>query len=181
MDDQTLLTFYFKDGDSYCTIGQRCASFCYIKFLWTTIHCSSLVALARNQRVKVKAIKVTCRILRNWKVLKRSFLLSKRDGGTSISMKIFNQFARKMLHYVSLLLPGFVSLRLQYRFAIHKSFLVLHIPNKYRAVSMNGIARLHVTDQNERSFRWSFPSFDRRCVRLNAIHVPLFEKDVPQD
>lgn len=127
MDDQTLLTFYFKDGDSYCTIEQRCASFCYIKFLWTTIHCCSLVALARNQRVKVRSIKTTCRISRNWKVLKRSFFLSKRDEGTSISMKIFNRLARKMLHRVSLLLPGFVSLRMKYRFAIHKSFLVLHI------------------------------------------------------
>lgn len=37
--------------------------------------------------------------------------------------------------------------------AIHKSFLVLHIPNKYRVVSINGIARLHVTDRNERSYR----------------------------
>ena len=65
MDDQTLLTFYFKDGDSYRTAGQRCTPFCYIKFLRTAIHCSSLVALARSQRVKVGAIKMTRRILRN--------------------------------------------------------------------------------------------------------------------
>lgn len=36
----------------------------------------------RDSRVKVRAIKMTRRILRNWKVLKLSFFLSKRDGRT---------------------------------------------------------------------------------------------------
>lgn len=70
---------------------------------------------------------------------------------TSISTKIFNQLARKMLHACSVSL-SFVTYRAT-TLAIRKSFLVLHIPNKHRVVSINGIARLHVTERNERSFR----------------------------
>lgn len=69
---------------------------------------------------------------------------------TSISTKIFNQLARKMLHACSVSL-SFVTYATA--LAIRKSFLVLHIPNKHRVVSINGIARLHVAERNERSFR----------------------------